>query len=149
MKKSIILLGFCVLFSHLSTAQKNEFSWLVGTWKLKDKNVFESWKVAKDGKTLEGTSYRVKGADTVVMEEVRFTYDGNVFHYIPDVAGEQGPVDFKITSNEESNFVAENPQHDFPKIIRYNFVRKENRDQIEAFIEGNGKVIPYFFERVR
>jgi hypothetical protein len=150
MKKYIIMLAVCFIVVYTTlNAQQKEFSWLVGTWKVKDKNIFESWTAAKDGKTLEGTAYRMKGPDTLVTEEVRFTYESGSFHYIPDVAGDQGAVDFKITQHNSSGFVAENPQHDFPKLIRYKFIRKENRDMIEASIEGDGQVIPYVFERVR
>jgi hypothetical protein len=149
MKKLIIiaLLNFIVI--HFSAAQQKEFGWLVGTWKLKDKNIYENWKVASDGKTLEGFSYRVKAADTIAMEQIRFTFEGNTFHYIPDMAGDQGPVDFKISKHNANGFVAENPQHDFPKIIRYQFVKRENKDFIEAAIEGDGKIIPYIFERLK
>ena len=122
---------------------------LIGTWKMKDKMVFETWKPARDGKTLEGFSFRVKGTDTVAMEQIRFIYEGNLFHYIPDVQGDQPPVDFKLTQHNAQSFVAENPQHDFPKIIRYKLIRKENADVIEASIEGDGKVIPYHFDRVK
>jgi hypothetical protein len=150
MNRYIVMLSICfIAAAHTVNAQLKEFSWLLGTWKMKDKNVFESWSVAKDGKTLEGTSYRLKDADTVVMEEIRFTFESGSFHYIPDIAGDQGAVDFKITEYSTSGFVAENPAHDFPKLIRYKFIRKENSDSIEASIEGDGKVIGYGFSRVR
>jgi hypothetical protein len=116
---------------------------------LKDKNVFEDWKVDVDGKTLYGSSYRIQNSDTIAMEDIRFTYAANRFHYIPDLAGAQGPVDFTVTSHDLYGFVAENPQHDFPKLIRYKLVRKDNRDRIEASIEGDGKIISYLYERVR
>ena len=146
--KKLILLTVLISISNFSSAQKKEFSWLVGTWKLKDKNMYETWKVASDGKTLDGFSFKIKDSDTTTLEQIRLTYSGNSFHYIPLVKGNPGPVDFTITSHDKKSFVAENPQHDFPKIIRYNFIRKEKRDFIHATIEGNGKVIPYDYERV-
>lgn len=142
-------MSICLVIAGASQAQVKEFGWLVGTWKIKDKMVFERWKPARDGKGLEGFSFRVKGADTVAMEQIRFVYEENSFHYIPDLAGDQPPVDFKLTQHNAQGFVAENPQHDFPKIIRYKLIRKENSDVIEASIEGDGKVIPYHFERVK
>jgi hypothetical protein len=149
MKKCTFFFWLFIGINFVVTGQQKEFSWLIGTWKLKDKNVFESWSKADDGKSLTGISYRIKGSDTVVMEQIRFTYEANSFHYIPDVEGDQGPVDFKVTQHTATGFVAENSQHDFPKLIRYRFVRKQNADAIEATIEGDGKVIPYAFERVR
>lgn len=141
-----MLLISTVNFSH---AQQKEFNWLIGTWKISGKNVYEVWKIAKDGKSLEGVSFRVKNADTTFTEQIRFVLNEGSFHYVPDVAGDQPPVDFKISRHTSDSFVAENPQHDFPKIIRYQFIKKDNGDFIEASIEGNGKVIPYSFERLK
>lgn len=131
------------------TAQKKEFAWLEGTWKLKDKQVFEVWVVGKDGRSLDGVSYKVKGADTVITERTKFIQKEDSFYYIPDVPENQAPVEFRITSAGANGFVAENPKHDFPKLIRYNFYRKDGRDFIDAAIEGDGKVIPYAFERFK
>lgn len=147
MKKMILISGLSLMLINFSAAQHKEFSWLLGTWKLKDKNVYEIWKVADDRKTLEGISFRIKDGDTTVMEKIRFTYDGQYYHYVPDVPQNVKPVDFKITRYTAEGFVAENPQHDFPKLIRYQFIRRENGEFIEASIEGNGKVIPYHFEK--
>jgi hypothetical protein len=149
MKTHVIIPALCILVSYTVTAQRKEFSWLLGTWKMKNKNVFEVWTLANDGKALEGISYEIKEADTIVMEKILFTYKDNAYYYIPDVAGDQGSVDFKILKHSAEGFIAENPQHDFPKTIRYRFIRKDDRDTIEASIEGDGKVILYAFDRVR
>lgn len=141
--RKIILLSILSWLSVALMAQQKQFGWLCGTWKQKDKNVFESWKIAKDGKALEGLSFRTKGADTIVMEQVRLVFDGKDFHYIPDVAGDQAAVDFKISKYTSDSFVAENSQHDFPKLIRYHLSKRDGKDFIAASIEGNGKVIPY------
>jgi hypothetical protein len=141
---SLLIVSLC----QVAFSQQKEFSWLLGKWKMKDKSVFEQWKTDADGKTLVGQSYRVKERETILMEEIRFTFSDNSFHYIPEVAGDQGPVDFTITQHSVDGFVAENPKHDFPKLIRYKFIRKDGKDWIEASIEGDGKVIPYQFERV-
>jgi hypothetical protein len=148
MKKTILLFASLFLVISVTFAQQQRFGWLSGTWKMKDKPVYEEWKPAQDG-TLLGFSYRVKGADTVAMEQIKLTYDGSRYHYIPDVAGDQGAVDFVITPSGKQGFIAENPTHDFPKVIRYQLVQRGNVDFIEASIEGNGKVIVYEYERVK
>lgn len=149
MKKYSLIMLVTFVAIHTLSAQQNEFGWLTGTWKLKDKNVYEHWKVADDGKTLEGISYGIKNTDTTIMEQILLTYEGGSFHYKPDVAGNQERVDFKISKLTSDSFVAENQLHDFPKVIRYRLVRKEDKDFIEASIEGNGKVIPYLFQRLK
>jgi hypothetical protein len=146
--KSIFLV-ITIAISVNASAQQKDFSWLLGTWKLKDKNVYEQWTISADKNYLNGHSFRIKEGDTLSMEKIRFMFDGNSYHYMPDVAGPQTEVDFRVTSFSENSFIAENPQHDFPKLIRYNFVRRNDRDYIEAAIEGNGKVIPYSFERIK
>ena len=112
-----------------SQAQQKEFGWLVGKWKLKEKNVFEEWKISADKKTLEGLSYRIKEGDTTVMEKLLIKFEQPFFFYISEVA--------------------ENPEHDFPKGIRYKLIRKDNHDFIEAAIEGDGKIIPYSLTRLK
>ncbi|MFZ6014185.1 MAG: hypothetical protein ACOYXT_27835 [Bacteroidota bacterium] len=149
MKKIIILLCLGFVVSQSALAQQKEFHWLIGTWKLKDKNAYEVWSVADDDKTLVAKAYRIKLQDTTITEEIRLTYDQQSFFYTPDIAGPQGPVPFKITQHGTQSFVAENPLHDFPKIIRYTLRRENNRDYIDAAIEADGKVISYSFERLR
>ena len=147
--KTLLALILTIFLFNYSDAQKKEFGWLIGKWKLKDKNVFESWTLADDGKSLNGLSIKINGNESTILEETKLIFSGNSFYYIPDVAGDQDPVDFPISSFDETSFVAENPAHDFPKLIRYKLIKKDGKEFIEAAIEGDGKVIPYTFEKVR
>jgi hypothetical protein len=148
MKTTFILLIW-LLSIHCATAQDKNFQWLTGTWKIQNESVFEVWELKEGSQNLSGKSFRVEGADTVVTEVISLSYYKGSFHYIPDVAGDQPPIDFTITASDSQSFVAENPHHDFPKIIRYRYLRKEGREMIEASIEGNGKVISYSFEKLK
>ncbi|MEO7991273.1 MAG: hypothetical protein ABI663_17110 [Chryseolinea sp.] len=132
-----------------SQAQQKEFGWLVGKWKLTEKNIFEEWRVSTDKKTLEGLSYRIKEGDTTVMEKLLIKFEQPFFFYISNVPENPAPVKFKITQYNADKFLAENPEHDFPKAIRYKLIRKNNQDFIEASIEGDEKVIPYNFIRLK
>ena len=149
--KAIFFLAIAISLTTVQLfAQQKEFGWLVGTWKLKDKNAFEHWVYHEKENVLYGISYRIKNtADTVATEEITLKFQDNSFYYIPDVAGAQGPVPFKITKYTAATFTAENPAHDFPKIIRYKFIQQGGEDINEASIEGSGKVISYTFVRVR
>jgi hypothetical protein len=149
MKPTILIFAISLTATQLF-AQQKEFGWLVGTWKLKDKNAFEHWIYREKENALYGISYKIKNtSDTVVTEEITLKFQNNSFYYIPDVAGVQGAVPFKITKYTSAAFTAENPAHDFPKIIRYRFIQQDGQDINEASIEGNGKVISYTFVRVR
>ncbi|WP_333818666.1 hypothetical protein [Ohtaekwangia sp.] len=145
----ILILFFACCMNFNTWSQQKEFGWLLGTWQLKDKQVFEHWSLDHDNQTIHGISYRIKNtADTVVTEEITLKLEQGAFYYVPDVIGNQGPVAFRITQYDKTMFVAENMKHDFPKIIRYKLVRKDNHDINEASIEGNGKVISYTFVRL-
>ncbi|PZR41534.1 MAG: hypothetical protein DI538_00940 [Azospira oryzae] len=143
MKKYILLLIVWIPF--IGKAQVNEFGWLQGTWKMKNKETYEVWKTGNDQKILEGISYRIKGADTVVSETLKIKQQNGIFYYVPDVAGDQPEVYFKITRYDANGFTAENPEHDFPKIIRYQL---QSPHSINAAIEGDGKLISFVFDRI-
>lgn len=150
MKTKILAFIFILIgIASSSVAQQKEFGWLIGTWKLKDKNVFEKWSLADDGKSLNGVSMKVNGNESTILEETKVVYKEGSFYYVADVSGAQGPINFKISTSDETSFISENPNHDFPKVIRYKFVKKDGKEFIEAAIEGDGKVIPYNFEKVR
>lgn len=137
---SIVL---CLVCTYCIGQQK-EFAWLVGTWEENGKQSFEAWKVDKD--FLSAESYKIKDGDKVVTEEVKLIKRGNHFYYVPDVAGPQEPIEFKVTSFDKNSFTAENPQHDFPKKIKY-----EKLDDLHfiATIGDANKTISYAFVKVK
>ena len=142
-----ILFGLLFILAPIfSFSQAKEFAWLEGTWKLKGKNTYEVWKTGSDQKTMEGISYRIHGTDTVVTERIKIKGEKNTFYYVPDVAGDQPEIYFKITTFNNTAFTAENPQHDFPKVIRYELISPA---EMKAQTEGGGKVIRFDFERAR
>lgn len=144
MKKLTVFIFCCILNFHCGG--QPSFKWLLGRWKLEEKPAFEIWKLNADS-TLAGKSFRISGSDTIVTETITLVRINNDYYYIPDVPENQHPVNFKITSHTPSSFVAENPSHDFPKMIRYTIVRKDDQEFIDASIEGNGKVIYYRFKK--
>ena len=133
-----------LLFPLLGFSQAKEFGWLAGTWKTKGKDSYEVWKIAKDKKTMQAVSFGMKGADSVVTERTKIIRDKGSFYFLADVAGDQPEVSFKITAYTEKTFTAENPKHDFPKILRYQL---KPDGSLYAEIEGDGKLIPYYFDK--
>lgn len=131
-------------FTCCSHAQQ-QFQWLVGKWKLEGKELYEIWTEENDGVTLKGISFTIDNGDTLILEKIKLEKVDDAYYYIPDVAENTAPIKFKITAFDEYSFTAENPQHDFPKIIKYTIVRKANSELLQASISGNGKVIPYTF----
>lgn len=145
MKKAALTLLLILPFV-MACAQLHPFHWLEGTWKLENKNVFEVWRM--DGDVLKGISYKVSGSDTTILEKISLIKHGEKYLYVPDVPENEGAVEFQITTMRKDGFIAENTAHDFPKIIRYTIVRKRDKEFISASIEGNGKIIPYTFEKM-
>jgi hypothetical protein len=143
------ILTAILLLPALANGQApDSFHWLIGQWRLEGKNTFEVWEL--DGKQiLSGRAFQVKGADTLVTEVITLSFYDGAFHYVPDVAGDQLPVDFRITSSNNSSFVAENPQHDFPKRITYLHAKTNDKETIRATIAGNGKSISYLFFKMK
>ena len=141
--KLILSLCFLVVSSALF-GQQVEFGWLIGTWQ-EAKYSFEVWK--KEGDFLSASAYQIdhQSGNKVVSEEIKLVKKGNDFYYVPDVAGPQGPIEFRITSFDENSFTAENPEHDFPKKIIY----KRTGELLEATISGGSKSISYSFKKVK
>jgi hypothetical protein len=126
-------------------AQINEFDWLVGTWQEKGKPNFEVWQ--RVGDELRAESFELKSDEIkTVTEKIRLIKRGSDFFYIPEVPHNGKPIEFKITSFHKNGFVAENPQHDFPKKISY---RKINETELQATIIGGNKSISYLFQKIK
>src|SRR5882724_6535864 len=82
------------LFASIHTyGQQREFGWIVGTWQEEGKNTYEVWK--EDNGFLAAESFKMKDGNKVVTEEIKLIKKGNDFYYVPDVAGPQGPIEFK------------------------------------------------------
>ena len=111
-------------------------SWLMGDWKNQSEEglSMEIWKKENDS-TFSGISFFVVGKDTVSSESISLTEINNELFYIPVVKdqNEGKPVPFKMTGSTGEQLVFENPEHDFPQMIRY---RKIAEDSLVAEISG-------------
>jgi Domain of unknown function (DUF6265) len=118
------------------TANIKSFNWLQGSWQMQTRRgvITEKWIIVNDH-TLTGRSSLVRADGTEIpLEKIELVNRKGTYFYIPTVKNQNGeqPVEFKITSHNETGFVAENPQHDFPKRISYQLV---NKDSIHAIID--------------
>ena len=143
--------GLSLVFLFVSThswAQQQEFNWLVGTWREEhghdNKSTFEVWK--NDSGSFYGESYEVQNEKKIITEEIKLIKKGNDFCYVPDVAGPQGPVEFRLTSFYKNSFTVENSDHDFPKKIIYKMI---NEQKLVTTISGGDKSISYSFKKIK
>ncbi|MDX2001247.1 MAG: DUF6265 family protein [Chitinophagales bacterium] len=120
-------------------ANINDVAWLKGTWQSTDNSgrpVYEVWE-DKGQNALKGHSYSVYMGDTMIIEQLELKQKDGVLHYVATVnqQNNQRPIFFAAQPRPNmQSFIFANPQHDFPKLIRY---QKETEDSLTAYI-GDG-----------
>lgn len=124
-----------------ANAQADALKWIVGSWKINNgaTQVVEEWQQSNDS-TFAGKSYFVKNnRDTIPQETIELAYRNGSWSYIPTVNNQNNgqPVLFKLIFLKGTEFICENPKHDFPQRIAYRRIG----NQLFASIEGkrNGK----------
>jgi hypothetical protein len=126
-------------------------AWLLGTWKSTQAGgeSYEYWKQSGDDNFVGG-GFTLAGKDTTFQEKLSMVATDSGLFYVADVAHNAAPVYFKMTSQDSSATVFENPAHDFPTRIIY---RQLPADSLHARIEGirKGKLsgVDFVFKRVK
>ena len=123
---------------------------LEGTWKMVTKRgaICEEWKKVNDHH-LQNRGYMVIGKDTMINERVALTNTEDGIFYTSTVEDQNNkqPIAFKLTRADDTMFVFENPQHDFPKRIVYRFIAT---DSLHAFIDNGteaGKKQNFYYKK--
>lgn len=135
----LIAITICFLSFAVSAQQKETsvlFEKLTGTWSMEKKNgtsMGETWE-QKDVNTMKGKSFLIENGDTTLLETVDIIKEGNEIFYIPVAYGQNDdkPVSFKLTSVKTGEYIFENPLHDFPKRIVYDFT---SNNTLHAYID--------------
>ncbi len=118
---SIILTSFSEAFT-----QSGLPGFLPGTWKAENSETYEHWDKLNDN-SFKGLMYKMKDGEMVVTEYLDLKISNGKVIYTATVLNQNNGkgVDFKL--NQTSGiFSFENPDHDFPKFIRYQLL-SENR----------------------
>ncbi len=131
-----ILFAICAYTNPLLSQKTEQLKWMVGVWKTKSsKNpVIEQWQITNDS-TLTGRSWLLRnGTDTIPQETIELAYRNGNWFYIPTVKNQNNaqPVSFKLIYQKGTEFISENPAHDFPQRIAY----RRMQNQLFASIEG-------------
>ncbi len=109
------------LLVSCSEEQKTDYDWLLGQWErtnnAEGKTTFEQWTKVSN-QQLEGLGFTLMGTDTTFKELMTLhQVKGN---WQLDIRGVNETLTiFTITEHDSASFVAENPNHDFPKKIVY------------------------------
>jgi len=137
MKKILFCLSILLVSIAGVRAQVAEqMKWMAGTWKINAGSglIVEQWQIINDS-TLSGKSMFVKnGTDTIPQETIELAYRSGSWYYIPTVNNQNNalPVQFKVFFLKGTEFISENPAHDFPQRIAYRRIK----NQLFASIEG-------------
>jgi hypothetical protein len=120
---TILVLALCV--SSCTTNKLEKVDFLVGTWKIEGKEVYESWKV--DKASLKGISYRLKEGKKHTSETLEIKGENDQIIYIATVANqnEGKGIPFVLQPVKDNKYSFENKAHDFPKKIQYTIVSKK------------------------
>ncbi len=130
-----------LLFATSVFSQTTFPSFLQGTWKMKNREVYEHWDQLND-QVLKGFSYRMDNGKMYISEYLEISEKKGKINYTATVLGQNGGqgVDFRLTRSD-SLFVFSNPGHDFPKKIIY---KKLSDTELLVTISNDGdKVISY------
>jgi len=130
----------------------DEFKIFHGRWIMNAGDVFilESWEPYNDT-LLEGRSYKISGTDTILTETIRLVIRNNEILYIPTVMDQNNgqSVEFRLTSSKGKTYIFENPSHDFPSKITYDFKNGNNLNaKIEGLLNGKKETIPFNFVKI-
>ena len=96
-----------------------DLAWIAGSWETESgaKRFEEHW-TRPASNALLGMSRTLSGDRMVFFEFLRIEARDDGLYYVAQPKG-RPPTDFKLTRYDGREAVFENPEHDFPKRIRY------------------------------
>jgi hypothetical protein len=96
-----------------------DVAWMAGTWtSANDKETVEEHWTSPAGGVMLAVSRTIANGTLAEFEFLRIVERGGGLLYIAQPNG-RPPTEFAMTSSDDHSVTFENPQHDFPKTIRY------------------------------
>lgn len=133
------------LFASTTESDINRFSWIDGTWQNTRTGDFEQWWFNAELSQWDGRGFKVANGDTVTTEKLTITCIESACEYIAEVGHNQNPIHFKMTTVTENGFESENPEHDFPQFINYEYT---DSSAMVATIGAGERKISFPFKKV-
>ncbi len=137
MKNGIALTLLVVMFNSCAAQKKlNDLSFLLGTWKVENKETFETWKKISD-KEFVGESYKTFNGEKKMTETLSIKIVNDEIVYEATVPNQNNgqTIPFTLNSTIEGRISFENLSHDFPKKIQY---QKSSETKILVNVLGEG-----------
>jgi uncharacterized protein YciI len=141
------ILTLIVLFTaKLAFTQPSFPEFLLGTWKMENKDVYEHWDKLNEN-TLKGFTYKLKSGQMHISEYLDIRKDKKKIIYSATVLKQNSgkAVDFTCIKTD-STYTFENPHHDFPKKIVY---QRLNETEIYVQVsDGKQKGFAYKMQKL-
>lgn len=118
--RKIVLFSLMIVLSSCARIQLTELNFLVGTWKMEDKDQFEVWERTSANK-ISGFTYKIVNNDKTITETLLIKKMAESIIYeatVPD-QNEGKTIQFVLNKKNDSLFSFENKLHDFPTKIQY------------------------------
>ncbi len=151
MKKLIFTLLFLLSVAAAKAQDEIPTHIIIGWWTMEtaEDTTSEHWVLAGD-ETYTGMTLYTNKSGTLMSETMRLFYDNGKLKYCAtimeqDPANPQGEICFTLTSYKDLVFVFENPAHDFPKKITYDF---SDYNKCKARVEDGTKSFDLEYKRV-
>ncbi len=143
---ALLMLPLATVVQSESLRKLKQMEWLLGNWTRTNarpgKSGFERWTRVSDTE-WKGRGISLTGSDTTFVEKLRIVIENDKVYYVAEVPGNAKPVYFELTTVTPNSFVCENPSHDFPKRIAYEW----DGQVIRARVSSGDQGMDYVFKR--
>jgi hypothetical protein len=111
----------------------HDLGWMAGSWVFRSptERLDEHWTDA-EGHSMLGVGRRVTGDQTLFFEFLRIEERPDGIYYIAHPKARPG-VEFKLVACHRGEARFENPEHDYPRSIRY---RRNPNGTLDVRLEG-------------
>jgi len=123
-----LVTALVILTFNSCTSEKNlnQLEFLIGTWKVENKETYESWERI-NSISFRGESYGLVEGDRRVTETLSIHIEDDNVTYKATVPTQNNgeTIPFILNTSNTGLFSFENVDHDFPKKIQYEIISEE------------------------
>ena len=145
MKFKLLLMLTLTCFAFDCQGQ-HEVNRIKGTWKVEGKEKFEVWR--QEGVNLVGESYTINYGERHMLEMLLIkNEDGKIiFEATVPNQNEGATIPFVLNDEKVDVLSFENPEHDFPTQIIYEFI---NKNRLLIKVQGaDGQGFSFYMDRL-
>jgi hypothetical protein len=136
----------CKSDEQIKQVSLGDISWLEGQWQTEPRSRVEVW--SRKGNKYQASGLILNGNNPRVNELMNISVVDGILVYSVLAYGQNDNkyVDFSLSNLKPTDLIFTNPDHDFPKIIRYTL---QNEDQLKVSVGDNSSEQLFTFYRSR